>query len=118
MSLITKLYTKIYGLKVGEDGFGNVYYRSSNKNSSGRERRWVIYNGDSEASKVPAEWHSWLHYTTDKPMNEPKKEWQTMHEPNLTGTERAYSPDLNYHSKEAKELPEQIDYESWNPNAK
>ena len=117
MSLITKLYTKIYGIKVGADAFGNVYYRSRKNKSSKKEKRWVIYNGDSEASKVPAEWHSWLHYTTDKPIDEPKKEWQKLHEPNLTGTDKAYSPDLKYPSINTKGNSKKTDYESWSPNA-
>ena len=31
-------------------------------------RRWVLYAGEAEASAVPAEWHSWLHFTTDAPL--------------------------------------------------
>ena len=30
-----------------------------------RRKRWVIYNGVVEASRVPADWHGWLHYTND-----------------------------------------------------
>ena len=55
---------------------------------AGRKRkRWVIYNGIVEASKVPAEWHAWLHYTAEAPLSTANEfEWQKEHLPNLTGT--------------------------------
>ena len=34
----TRLYTWRYGTRVGEDGFGNIYYQTE-----GGKRRWVIY---------------------------------------------------------------------------
>ena len=51
----TLLTTSLYGEFVGEDEFGNRYYRSKGKidPAFGRERRWVIYNGLVEASKLP-----------------------------------------------------------------
>jgi NADH:ubiquinone oxidoreductase subunit len=58
----TRLFTWRYGTRVGEDGFGNVYYQTKDG-----KRRWVIYPGQSEASLVPPEWHGWLHYTVDVP---------------------------------------------------
>lgn len=49
MSLIgTKLYTWWKGESVGKDQFGNRYFREK-----GGRKRWVIYNGAPEASKVP-----------------------------------------------------------------
>src|SRR6266851_3412035 len=63
--------------------------------SESRERRWVLYKGAAEASKVPAEWHGWLHHTArDVPVAgaEPKYSWQKPHQPNLTGTPLAYRP--------------------------
>ena len=63
----TQVWTCLYGEPVGEDEFGNRYYQ----NSTGK-RRWVIYNGTVEASRVPPDWHGWLHHTTDKPLDEKK----------------------------------------------
>tara|TARA_B100001094_G_C18117449_1_gene764861 strand:+ start:956 stop:1309 length:354 start_codon:yes stop_codon:yes gene_type:complete len=116
MSFTTWLYTKIYGKRVGVDEFGNVYYSSNRKKPSGREERWVFYNGEAEASKVPAEWHAWLHYTTDKPISAPKEEWQQSHEPNLTGTVSAYSPDKYHGNLDHHEESKNNDYEAWKPN--
>jgi NADH:ubiquinone oxidoreductase subunit len=56
----TQIFTARHGVKVGEDGEGNVFYQSKDG-----ARRWVIYNGESEASRVSPEWHGWLHHTWD-----------------------------------------------------
>ncbi len=57
------------GRFIGEDDFGNRYYEAKDNRDSydARKRRWVIYNGYAEASKVPPDWHGWLHYTFDDP---------------------------------------------------
>ena len=46
----TQLWTSRNGTKVGEDAQGNVFYRNSDDS-----RRWVIYNGENEASRVAAQ---------------------------------------------------------------
>ena len=61
-TLNTQFHTWLYGKRVGEDEFGNIYYSAK----SGA-RRWVIFNGESEASRVSAQWHGWLHHTSDSP---------------------------------------------------
>src|SRR5499426_2764908 len=66
----TQLWTRLYGELVGEDENGNHYYRTRGgkiDKSLGFERRWVIYNGYAEASRVPPSWHGWLHHTVDVP---------------------------------------------------
>lgn len=108
----TRLFTSRKGVKVGEDSQGNVYYKEKN----GR-RRWVIYkNGPVEASRVPAEWHGWLHYTFDELPSEQahvSKPWEKEHQPNLTGSQAAYMPAgaLNV----AKRAATTSDYEPWQP---
>jgi NADH:ubiquinone oxidoreductase subunit len=100
-TLGTRLYTWLHGEFVGSDQFGNRYYREKGnrrpKRGAGmesRERRWVIYRGESEASKVPPEWHGWLHHTVKDPApsNVRRYAWQKEHLPNLTGTPFAYRP--------------------------
>ena len=55
-----------FGQLVGHDEFGNAYYRKPGIDPAlGFERRWVIYNGVSEASKTPPGWNGWLHHTVD-----------------------------------------------------
>ena len=106
----TQLWTSRNGTKVGEDAEGNIYYR--NKDDS---RRWVIYNGDNEATRVGPEWHGWLHHTwddtpTDKPVVH--KAWEKPHQENLTGTAAAYAP---AGSIRRKAPAARADYEAWTP---
>ena len=84
------------GQLVGTDEFGNRYYLSRDNTSyDGRRRRWVVYNGYADGSKVPPDWYGWLHYTVDEPPTErplPRKSWEKDHLPNLTGTPMAWRP--------------------------
>ena len=87
----TALYSARKGRKVGTDDSGNRYYESK----SGPRRRWVIYSGGNDASKVPAEWHGWLHQTVEDVPDEslpPAREWEAPYTQNLTGTAEAYRP--------------------------
>jgi len=94
----TQVWTSLYGEFVGDDEFGNRYYRNKNGKidpTLGIERRWVIYNGITEASTVPPSWHGWLHHVVDAPPTEDKVKphpWEKPHRPNLTGTPGAYRP--------------------------
>ncbi len=104
----TWAYTKLFGEKVGDDQFGNSYYRKGKK-------RWVIYKGMAEASKVPPDWHGWLHYSTNEiPANSGKKiyQWEQPHEMNLTGTKHAYMPP-GHGLKGGKRKKATGDYTSW-----
>ena len=81
-------------------------------------RRWVIYAGTVEASRVPPDWHGWLHHTVDEPPTAaaPKtKPWEARHKPNLTGTADAYRPDGSLW-KGARRPHATGDYEAWRPN--
>jgi NADH:ubiquinone oxidoreductase subunit len=94
----TQLWTWRFGETVGEDEQGNRYYRTRGGKidpTLGFERRWVVYNGYAEATKVPPSWHGWLHHTVDVPPTEESytpREWQKPHIPNMTGTPAAYRP--------------------------
>lgn len=89
------LHTLIKGKLVGKDAEGNRYYRGRPRRGTTRERRWVIYKQAPEASQVPPEWHGWLHHQTNVvPASESpyRKPWQKPHQPNLTGSDKAYLP--------------------------
>ena len=108
------------GVLIGTDHLGNKYYEAKDTKDSydpGRRRRWVIYNGYAEASKVPAEWHGWLHYTFDEPPTRaplPRKAWEKDHQPNLTGTVHAWRPKGSI--ARGGERPKATgDYEAWRP---
>jgi len=117
MSIGTKILTWLRGKYVGSDSFGNKYYRSKRDALWGRERRWVVFKGKVEASKVPPEWHAWLHHTTLDPLTEEAKRarpWQKPHLPNVSGTPYAYFP-KGHQLRGGKRAPATGDYEPWTP---
>ncbi|MCY3995241.1 MAG: NADH:ubiquinone oxidoreductase subunit NDUFA12 [Rhodobacter sp.] len=109
-TLNTQIHTWLNGKVVGKDDQGNVFYRSRD----GR-RRWVIYNGEAEASRIGPDWHGWLHHTYDQPPTEaplPRKAWEKPHQRNLTGTAMAYAPPGSIRRGKPKS---RRDYEAWEP---
>jgi len=96
MPLINKIWVKWRAEEVGSDEFGNKYYLGKNTSYLGKRKRFVIYNGIDESSKVPPLWHAWLHYISDDtPSSQDEKQkhdWQKPYLPNLTGTKYAYNP--------------------------
>jgi NADH:ubiquinone oxidoreductase subunit len=124
MTIGTRLFTLWKGERVGIDQFGNRYYREKpgRKLRAGggwnsRERRWVLYKGTAEASKVPPEWHGWLHHTVNEipgAGDPPRHAWQKPHLPNLTGTPLAYRPPGSV-LKGGQRASTTGDYESWRP---
>ena len=115
----TRFHTWRFGNRVGQDEFGNVYYQGGAKDSEGRTRRWVIYNGYADASKIPAGWHGWMHHRTDvSPVDEDYKarEWQKPHLANMTGTAEAYRPPGSI--AVPGERPRVTgDYDAWTPGS-
>ena len=107
-TLGTFIYTLFTGKLIGRDQFGNKYYSNS------KGRRWVIYKNNIESSKIPPDWHSWIHFLKiNKPSNEEKKFlWQKQYEENLTGTTRAYKPEGSLTSDVKKNMKK---YEIWKP---
>lgn len=109
----TRLFTARKGTKVGTDNQGNTYYQTD-----GGRRRWVIYNGVSEASAVPPEWHGWLHYIYDEAPSKtplPTKSWEKPHIPNMTGTPYGYRPPGSLLTPQDRPKVA-ADYEAWTPN--
>jgi NADH:ubiquinone oxidoreductase subunit len=139
MTINTRIYTAFYGEFVGADAFGNRYFRRKFKSESydkrSKEKRWVLYTALkrpfwmwpilpasnrmdlAEPSKIPAEWHSWLHYTMDKPPTERTvlhHQWEKPHQPNLTGTVGAYMPPGAI-QKGGERDAATSDYQAWKP---
>jgi NADH:ubiquinone oxidoreductase subunit len=105
------------GRRVGADEQGNTYYEERRPSLDGRKRRWVLYKGYAEPSKVPPDWHGWLHHVFDAPPNETplkRRAWEKDHQPNLTGTPGAYRPpgSLAASGERAKATG---DYQAWTP---
>ena len=102
----TRLHTFFFGNFVGKDEFGNKYYSSS------KGKRWVVYKNNIEASKIPPEWHLWIHHLIKNIPTENKNKfsWQKRHVENLTGSKEAYRPAGSLISKEKKNMRK---YETW-----
>ena len=113
----TTLFTRVRGELVGTDLAGNRYFQKrGGRPAAGRDRRWVLYEGEVEASKVPPEWHAWLHHTVaDPPATEDKRyAWEIAHQPNLTGTPGAYRPPGSVAAR-GRRPRATGDYEAWRP---
>lgn len=107
MNFLNNLKIKLFCKSIGFDDFGNQYFQ----NSAGK--RFVVYKGMVEASKIPAEWHGWMHYSTNVApinINTHRYHWQKPHLPNLTGTKNAYSP------KDSSVKNTNAQYQAWQPN--
>ncbi|QQN73227.1 MULTISPECIES: NADH:ubiquinone oxidoreductase subunit NDUFA12 [Croceicoccus] len=107
-----------HGEQVGTDAQGNRYFRAKKPDARGRERRWVIYEGANDASRVPSEWHGWLHGSFDGVPEShlpPSRIWEVDYTPNRTGTLDAYRPKgaLEQGGVRAKATG---DYEAWSPD--
>ncbi|MCB1971922.1 MAG: NADH:ubiquinone oxidoreductase subunit NDUFA12 [Geminicoccaceae bacterium] len=116
----THLLTQRKGVKVGEDEYGNVYYRERGDVDDWRnERRWVVYPGEGEidASSVPAGWNAWLHKNREKAPSELSplvKSWEKEHQPNQSGTGNAHLP-KGHVSRGGQRAHATGDYEAWSP---
>lgn len=106
----TQLFTWRKGEKVGEDEQGNIYYRTRDDS-----KRWVIFNGEVEGSRISPDWHGWLHRTWDEPPSDQPlehKPWEKPHQENLTGSALAYAP---AGSLRQSNPADRSDYEAWSP---
>ena len=109
----TAVFTRRFGRKVGSDSVGNVYYQSKRG-----DRRWVIYNGENDASRIPPEWYSWIHHLIDGLPDEalpPAPKFLKPAVRNPTGTPAAHKPSGAL-DKGGQRQAASGDYEAWTPN--
>ena len=109
-TLNTQIFTRRKGVRVGEDEQGNVYYRTADDS-----KRWVMFKGEVEASRISPDWHGWLHRTWDEPPTDKPlahKSWEQPHQENLTGSALAYAP---AGSLRQAQPADRRDYEAWSP---
>ena len=118
----TQAWTALYGEFVGEDEFGNRYYRTKGGKidpTLGFERRWVIYQGYAEASQIGPAWHGWMHHIVDTPPTEEKYKphpWEKPHRENMTGTPGAQRP-TGSTLAQGRRPKATGDYKAWVPGA-
>ncbi|MDA0939074.1 MAG: NADH-ubiquinone oxidoreductase subunit NDUFA12 family protein, partial [Proteobacteria bacterium] len=95
VSFFNKLLIKFCSKFAGTDQFGNKYYEVNIFRNFNLKKRFVLYKGSSEASKIPPSWFLWIHYQTSKiPCNTElhSKNWKKSHIPNFTGTNNTRYP--------------------------
>jgi NADH:ubiquinone oxidoreductase subunit len=106
----TALFSWKNGSKVGEDPLGNRYFE-------GKGRRWVIYAGSNDVSRVPPEWYAWLTRQIDVVPDDlpPPPKFLREATPNLTGTAEAYRP-TGAMEKGGRRQAASGDYQAWTPD--
>lgn len=114
------LQIKKASVLVGEDEAGNRYFETRDKrwDYDGRNRRFVIYNGYADASKVSPDWHGWLHHTFEEPPTRApltRRPWEKDHLPNLTGTLQAWRPRGSI-ARGGERASAAGDYQPWTPD--
>ena len=106
------LHIRGKGREVGRDLHGNVYYHSKTG-----DRRWVIYNGENDASRIPPEWYAWMHKQIDDLPDQvlpPAPAYLLEPRPNLTGTPHAYRPSGAL-ERGGNRQAASGDYQAWTP---
>jgi NADH:ubiquinone oxidoreductase subunit len=110
----TSLFTSARGEEVGRDDEGNIYYR----HKKDPRRRWVIYKGSNDGSRVPPGWQAWLRGTIDDLPDQslpPRRSFQKAPVANLTGTMAAFRPDGALGSGKVRPASTG-DYQPWTPD--
>ena len=105
----TRIWSFLNGYQVGKDKFGNLYMH--NKNDS---KRWVLYTGEVDSTKIPPEWNGCLRFTSNEiPTTEKRYKWEKEHLKNQTGTKNSYYPSASvFRNPRSKKRAE---YEQWSP---
>jgi NADH:ubiquinone oxidoreductase subunit len=109
-TLGTALFSAFNGSKVGEDPLGNRYFE-------GKGKRWVMYAGSNDVSRVPPEWYAWLTRQIEVVPDElpPPPKFLREATPNLTGTAAAYRP-TGAMEKGGLRQAASGDYQAWTPD--
>lgn len=111
-SVGTRIDSWRHGRKVGTDAAGNTYFQSRKG-----DRRWVMYNGSNDPSRIPPEWYSWIHKQIDDLPDRalpPAPKYLKPATPNLTGTPYAYRPSGSL-ERGGQRQAASGDYQPWIP---
>lgn len=112
-TLGTRLFSGRHGREVGRDELGNIYLQHKDD----PHRRWVIYAGSNDASRVPPNWTSWLRGqigdVPDKAMPM-RRAFEKPALPNLSGTDGTYRPAGSL-SRGGQRPAATGDYQAWTP---
>jgi NADH:ubiquinone oxidoreductase subunit len=110
----TSIITRRYGREVGRDEFGNLYFQHKDNPA----RRWVIYAGANDGSRVPPGWQSWLRGTIDDMPDKalpPRRKFEQAPVANLTGSDLAWRPSGSLKAQGVRPATTG-DYSAWTPD--
>ena len=108
----TGLFTRRHGKEIGKDALGNVYFTTK-----AGDRRWVIYNGSNDTSRIPPDWYAWMHHLIDGHPDQalpPVRKFEKPPVPNRTGTAEAYRPSGAL-ERGGQRQAASGDYQAWTP---
>ncbi len=109
----TAIFSRRNGEEVGRDHAGNIYF----KHRDDPARRWVIYDGNNDSSRVPPGWNAWLRGTIDELPDKAlptRRAFETPPQPNVTGTAAAFRPAGSLGGKGVR-AASTGDYQPWTP---
>ncbi len=110
----TTIFSRRHGKEVGRDEAGNVYF----EHRKDAARRWVIYSGNNDSSRVPPGWNAWLRGTIDARPDDGglpvRRKFEQPPQANVTGTDGAYRPGGSLIGK-GQRAPATGDYQAWRP---
>ncbi|MEO5809979.1 MAG: NADH:ubiquinone oxidoreductase subunit NDUFA12 [Sphingomicrobium sp.] len=109
----TALFSRRNGKEVGRDEVGNIYF----EHKDDKARRWVIYSGANDSSRVPPGWNAWLRGTIDglpTASLPARRKFEQAPVANLTGTAGAYRPSGSLQGSGMR-APATGDYQAWKP---
>lgn len=109
----TSIFSRRNGEEMGRDDAGNIYFRHRKDPA----RRWVIYDGSNDSSRVPPGWNAWLRGTIDEVPEKglpPRRPFEQAPAANLTGTLGAHRPRGSLRAAGVR-APATGDYEAWKP---
>ena len=110
----TSLFTRRFGREIGRDEAGNVYFQHKDD----PRRRWVIYAGDNDGSRVPPGWQAWLRGTIDDLPERALPQRRAFEQPpvpNLTGSDGAWVPSGSLRAEGVRPASTG-DYSAWTPD--
>ncbi len=110
----TSLFSRRYGQEAGRDEAGNVYFRHAKDPA----RRWVIYSGANDSSRVPPGWNAWLRGTIDDIPEKslpPRRPFEQPPVANLTGSDGAWRPAGSIRAGGSRAAATG-DYSAWTPD--
>ena len=110
----TSIFSRRNGEEAGRDEAGNIYFRHRQDPA----RRWVMYSGANDSSRVPPGWNAWLRGTIDGVPDKalpPRRPFEQPPEANLTGSDKAWRPAGSIRAG-GKRAAATGDYSAWTPD--